>query len=83
MDVLKNKLSIIGNNLEIAIFGDLTALDVEDEESLFVETLEGKKRIFIDEEGTAYIVFSKVRYNIKDYRQTTLQDFLGGLKWEH
>ena len=83
MGILNSKLSMIGNNIDTVILTDLTSLDIENEESLIVETIAGKKRILLDEEGTAYIIFNKVRYDIKDYKQMTLQDFLGGLKWEH
>ena len=83
MGILNSKLSMIGNNIDTVILTDLTSLDIENEESLIVETIAGKKRILLDEEGTTYIIFNKVRYDIKDYKQMTLQDFLGGLKWEH
>lgn len=43
MDIFKCKISIKDNDLKTVIIGDLTKLDVCNESTLFVETLEGKK----------------------------------------
>lgn len=77
MDILKGKISIKNNNLKTVIIGDLTKLDVCNENTLFVETLEGKKRVYIeDETGAGYIWFSAVKHYLRDYRQTTLKELL-------
>ena len=77
MDILKGKISTKNNNLKTVIVGDLAKLDVCNESTLFVETLEGKKRVYIeDETGAGYIWFGPVKHYLKDYRQTTLKEFL-------
>lgn len=51
--------------------------DVCNESTLFVETLEGKKRVYIEDETEAgYIWFGSVKHYLKDYRQTTSKELL-------
>ena len=77
MDILKGKISIKDNNLKTVIIGDLTKLDVCNESTLFVETIEGKKKVYIeDETGAGYIWFGSVKHYLRDYRQTTLKELL-------
>ena len=77
MDILKYKISIKNNNLKTIIVGDLAELDPCNGDTLFVETLEGKKRVYIeDETGAGYILFGPVKHYLRDYRQTTLKELL-------
>ena len=74
MDLLNDKLAMIANNIETAILQDLNTIgDI-------VETLEGTKKVFTDKNGEKYIIFGKVRYNIKDYKEVTFKKFLEKLK---
>lgn len=70
MDLLKDKLALNGNNTETAILQDLNTIGDT------AETLEGKKRVFTDKNGEKYLIFGKVRYDIKDYKEVKFRDFL-------
>lgn len=77
MDILNGKISTKNNNIKTVIIGDLTELDPCNGDTLFLETIEGKKRICIeDETGAGYIWFGSVKHYLRDYRQTTFKEFL-------
>ena len=70
MNILNDKMAMIANNIEIAILQDLDTIgDI-------VETTEGKKRVFTDKNGEKYLIFGKVRYDIKDYKEVSFREFL-------
>jgi len=70
MNILNDKMAMIANNIETAILQDLDTIgDI-------VETTEGKKRVFTDKNGEKYLIFGKVRYDIKDYKEISFREFL-------
>jgi len=70
MSILNDKMAMIANNIETAILQDLDTIgDI-------VETTEGKKRVFTDKNGEKYLIFGKVRYDIKDYKEVSFREFL-------
>ena len=70
MNILNDKLALNGNNMETAILQSIA--DIGDT----VETTEGKKRVFTDKNGEKYLIFDKVRYDIKDYKEVSIREFL-------
>ena len=70
MNILNDKMAMIANNIETAILQDLDTIgDI-------IETTEGKKRVFTDKNGEKYLIFGKVRYDIKDYKEVSFREFL-------
>jgi hypothetical protein len=68
--MLNDKLAMITNNIETAILQSLDTITDT------VETVAGKKRVFTDENGEKYLIFDKVRYDIKSYKETTFRQYL-------
>lgn len=73
MDLLNDRLALNGNNIETAILQSLNTIKTN---TIMIETVKGKKRVFTDKNGEKYLIFGKVRYDIKDYKETTFREFL-------
>ena len=70
MNIPSDKMAMIANNIETAILQDLDTIgDI-------IETTEGKKKVFTDKSGEKYLIFGKVRYDIKDYKEVSFKEFL-------